>query len=99
MIVFLLWFNEWEASYCLGVFETEQEAIRYRDYFIKFPVEEQYGPDFEHYSEKEDYEDRFVIEPRKIGETTPKVDNLHFLEFIEGQKRAQETGRTESAQG
>lgn len=89
MIVYLLWFNEWEDRYCLGLFETEKEAQRYKDYFIKYPIDSDYGPDMVHFSERDEYENRFHIESRKIGELEPKIDNLHFLEFCEGQKNPQ----------
>lgn len=62
MIVYLLWFNEWESSYVLGVFESKKQAEEWKNFFIACPPADGYCGDFEHYSQRDDYKDRFAVE-------------------------------------
>lgn len=103
MSVFLLWFNEWEANYVLGVFDSKEQAERWKSYFIANPIGDGYvAPDMLHFSKKEsgDWTTRFEIEEWEIGKLHPdiKVDNLKYVEnlFIQNEK---ETGRTEPTDG
>lgn len=101
MSVFLLWFHEWEASYVLGVFESQEQAELWKQYFIKYPDDKETS--MEHYKGKDDYEDRFAIEVRTVGHVSPifKVDNLKFLELqlkdVEINVNGQKTTGTEPA--
>jgi hypothetical protein len=86
MKVFLLWFNEWEANYVLGVFETNEEAKRWKEYFIANPIKDGFvAPDMEYFSEKDPstWTKRFHIEEWEVGklEKRIKIDNLKYLEW------------------
>ncbi len=101
MSVFLLWFNEWEANYVLGVFETKEQAERWKSYFIANPIGEGFiAPDMLYFSKKEpDWQERFQIEEWEVGFLQPdiKIDNLKYVEnlFTESEKNASKTDRTE----
>jgi hypothetical protein len=87
--VYLLWFNEWEANYVLGIFETYQEAERWKNYFIANPIGDGYvAPSMKHFAEREkrhgdDWTTRFEIEECFIGQLNKhiNVDNLKLLEL------------------
>ena len=83
MKIFLLWFNEWEASHVLGIFETKDQAELWKGYFITNPTNTSYM-EMEYYSKKDDYESRFGIEERTIGTLDPniKIDNLKYLDYL-----------------
>jgi hypothetical protein len=83
MKIYLLWFVEWEDRHCLGIFETKTEAENYRKYFIKYPVDQEYGPDLEHFSGRADFKSRFRIEEKEVGSPCFPVDNLKYLEMME----------------
>jgi hypothetical protein len=89
MNVFLLWFNEWEANYVLGVFETREQAERWKSYFIANPIKDGDGfiaPDMEYFAKKEvgDWTTRFEIEECVVGRLDPdiKVDTLKYVEQV-----------------
>jgi|SRR5665213_2507595 len=107
MSVFLLWFNEWEANYVLGVFETREHAERWKSYFISNPISDGWvAPDMAHLAKK-DTDDgwvtRFVIQEYEVGQLNPdvKIDNLKYVEhlFTESEKNAPQTDGTEPTQG
>ena len=86
MKVYLLWFNQWEANYVLGVFDSREQAEKWKKYFIDNPIDKGYvARDMKHFSEKEsDWEDRFEIEECGIGvNSNIKIDNLKYLEWCE----------------
>jgi hypothetical protein len=95
MKIYLLWFSEWEANYVLGVFESREQAERWKSYFIANPIKEGYiAPDMERFSRKEsgDWTTRFEIEEREVGQLHPdiKVDNLKYVENL-FEKKSNET--------
>lgn len=87
MKIYLLWYNEWKTNYILGIFETEQEAERWKEYFIEHP-EQKLSYDMATNQNKEDLEDRLEITEMDLNSLHPdiKIDNLKYLEFMEGKK-------------
>lgn len=87
MKLYLLWFNEWESNYVLGVFDSKEQAEKWKKYFIANPLERGYvAPDMKRFSEKNpiDWEGRFEIEECGIGvNANIKIDNLKYLEWCE----------------
>lgn len=100
MKVFLLWFDEWEANYVLGVFETKEQAEKWKSYFIANPLTDGWiATSMLHYSKREaDWTKRFKIEECEVGKLNSeiKVDNLKYVEhlFTESEN-APKTDRTE----
>jgi len=85
MKVFLLWFNEWEANYVLGIFESKEQAERWQSYFVANPLDDDYGPDMAHFARGEvDWTSRFMIEEYEVGKLKPsiKIDNLKYVEHL-----------------
>lgn len=96
MKVYLLWFNEWEANYVLGVFESQEQAEKWRSYFISNPIADGFvAPDMLRFSKKEtgDWTDRFEIEEWEVGKVHPevKIDNLKYVEnlFTQNEKESE----------
>jgi len=98
MKVYLLWFNEWEANYVLGVFGSQKQAELWKSYFIANPIKDGYiAPDMERFSKKEsggcDWITRFDIQECEIGLLDPdiKVDNLKYVEnlFTQNEKETE----------
>jgi drug/metabolite transporter superfamily protein YnfA len=85
MKVYILWFNEFEANYILGIFETRQEAERWERYFVANPVGGGYIADsMKYYAAMEkSWTDRFEIEESIVGQLHDGiiVDNLKLLEL------------------
>jgi hypothetical protein len=105
MKVYLLWFNEWEANYVLGVFETKEQAEKWQSYFVANPICDGWiASSMEHYVQKEPntWTDRFEIEERTLGQIHPeiKVDNLKYVEhlFTESEN-ASKIDRSEPTEG
>lgn len=103
MNIYLLWFNEWESNYVLGVFESQEQAERWKSYFISNPLTHDWiAPDMAHLAKKEiDWTKRFAIEECKVGQLNPniKIDNLKYVEHLfTEQENAPKTNRTEPTQ-
>lgn len=93
--MFLLWFNEFEANYVLGIFETKDDAVRWKQFFIANPVTKSY-PDMEYYARKDAFGDRFIIEEREMGVSKDlKVDNLKYVEWLYEYNKTKPDGQTE----
>jgi len=103
--VFVLWFNEWEANYVLGVFETKEQAEKWQSYFTANPIGDGWvAPGMLHFSKKDpnDWIDRFEIEEFELGKVNSEIDidNLKYVEhlFTESEN-APKTDRTEPTPG
>lgn len=106
MSVFLLWFNEWETNYVLGIFETLEQTERWKRYFIANPISEGYvASDMQHFATRDpnNWTNRFVIQEYEIGRLHPevKIDNLKYVEhlFTESEENASKADGTEPTQG
>jgi len=93
--VFLLWFNEWDANYVLGVFESKEQAERWMSYFKANPIDGGYiAPDMKRFSNREssDWIGRFEIQEIEVGQLHPyiKIDNLKYIEnlFLQNEKKS-----------
>lgn len=85
MKIYLLWFNQWEANDIIGIFDTLQEAERWRTYFLENHVDEDNDysilGDMSHFAENGDLEDRLKIQEYVVGQLNSiNVDNLKLLE-------------------
>lgn len=104
MKVYLLWFNEWEANFVLGVFETKQQAERWQSYFVANPITDGYvASSMAHFSKKNvDWVERFRIDECEVGklDSDIKIDNLKYVEhlFTENENASKIDG-TEPTQG
>jgi hypothetical protein len=89
MNIYLLWFNEWEANYVFGVFETKEHAEQWKSFFITNPTKTNYYADMEYYSTRDDYARRFYIEERTVGtlDSNLRIDNLKYLEHLYKDKK------------
>lgn len=91
MKLYVLWFHEWESNNIVGIFETEQEAERWRVYFLENPDSHEEDDDNEysllsdmaHFAGNGELEDRLKIEELVVGQLTNhvKVNNLKLLEW------------------
>lgn len=83
-VVYFLKFNDFEANYVLGIFKTQEEAAKWREYFVKHPDNEYCSSmKYRAQHDQEDYEYCLEIEKREIGTLHPeiKIDNLKYLEM------------------
>lgn len=87
MKIYLLWFHEWEANNILGIFETFQDADRWRNYFLENHVDED-DDDYvlssmTHFAGNNDLAHRLQIQECTVGNLSEdiKIDNLKLLEW------------------
>ena len=91
VIVYLLWYNDFEQNAVLGVFESQEKAQQWKEFFIENPNEDiismHMGTALE---ELEEREYRLEITSMEVGNLDPriKIDNLALLEFHEAKFNA-----------
>jgi len=80
--MFLLWFNELDSNYVLGIFDKKEDAIRWKHFLITNPGTQHY-PDMIYYANQDEFGARFTIEDRQIGlDPNIKIDNLKYVEWL-----------------
>lgn len=94
MKIYLLWFNDWEANTIVGIFETQHEAERWRNYLLAngASYDDDVNEDNEfdyllstigHFATNDDLEGRLQVQEFVIGTLNSeiKIDNLKLLEW------------------
>lgn len=87
MKLYLLWFNDWEESSLLAMFQDRRDAERWREYFLATSTNEE-DDDYlistmAHFANKGDLADRLNIGEFTVDSLNPdiKIDNLKLLEW------------------